>query len=386
MAKRPRRIAVVSTGRADYGPLFWVLKGLADRPECRLQLILMGGHFARGQGSTHRAVAADGFVPAAEIRTPPRGDSDAAIAASIGRSTVALGEALDRLRPDIIVILGDRYELLAVGAAATAFRIPLVHLHGGEATGALIDDAVRNSITKLSHLHLVAAKPYAERVARLGEQKWRIRVVGAPSLDHLAKTALPRAEPILARLGVSSDDRPLLMVTLHPVTLRRGETVKEAKALAAALRGLPVRAIVTAPNTDNEHRAVLSVLRGASSSTATIRSAASLGTAAYWALMRAADVVVGNSSSGLLEAPSLGVPTVNIGDRQKGRLRGRSVIDVRADPSAIRRGIRRALSPAFKARARTGVNPYGGPGASARIVEIILSEPLDRRLLEKPPA
>jgi UDP-hydrolysing UDP-N-acetyl-D-glucosamine 2-epimerase len=383
---RKRRIAVVSTGRADYGPLSAVLGRLARRPDVTLQLILMGGHFTRQQGSTHRAVRADGFVVSASIRTAPRGDDDLAIASSIGRSVTALGRAFGDLRPDLVVVLGDRYELLAVGVAATTFRIPIAHLHGGEATGAVIDDAVRNAVTKLSHLHLVAAKAYGDRVARLGEARWRIRVVGAPGLDQLTTLPLPPPAEVLRRLGVPDDDRPLLLVTQHPVTLRPGESAAAAQALARALSRSRVRVVVTGTNTDHESRAVRTALRHAASSTASVSYAPSLGTAAYWSVLRAADAVVGNSSSGLLEAPSFGIPTVNIGDRQRGRLRASSVIDVQASAAAIQRGITRALTPRFRARARRTRNPYGGAGASDRIVEILAREPLDRRLLEKAPA
>jgi UDP-hydrolysing UDP-N-acetyl-D-glucosamine 2-epimerase len=346
----------------------------------------MGGHFSREQGSTYRAVRADGFVPSAIIRTAPRGDDDLAIASSIGRSVMALGRAFADLRPDLVVVLGDRYELLAVSAAATAFRIPIAHLHGGEATGAVIDDSVRNAVTKLSHLHLVAANAYGDRVARLGEARWRIRVVGAPGLDHLTTLQLPPAAEVLTALGVPDDDRPLLVVTQHPVTLRPGESATEARALARALARSRVRVVVTGTNTDHEGRAIRTALRRAASPTASVSFAANLGTAAYWSLLRGADVVVGNSSSGLVEAPSFGIPTVNIGDRQRGRLRASSVIDVPADAAAIRRSIARALTPRFRALARRTRNPYGGPGASERIVEILVREPLDRRLLEKAPA
>ena len=383
-ARAPRRIAVVSTSRADYGLLQWVLRGLESSPRASLQLVLMGSHFSAAHGSTHRAVRADGFRPAAEIRTPPRGDTERAIARSIGHATVALADAFARLRPELVVVLGDRYELLAVGAVATIFRLPIVHVNGGETTEGAIDEAVRHAITKLSHLHLVAARPQAQRVASMGEERWRIRVVGATGLDHLARTALPPVADVLRALGLPADDgRPLFVVTHHPITLRPGASRAEARALARAISSFDARVVVTASNADPEHRAIAAELRAVVRRRATVRFATNLGTAAYWSLLRAADAVVGNSSSGLLEAPSFGTPVVNVGDRQRGRPRAANVVDVRPTATAIRAGIARVLTPTFRRTARRARNPYGGPGASERVVRILVSEPLGQRLLEK---
>jgi UDP-hydrolysing UDP-N-acetyl-D-glucosamine 2-epimerase len=374
---------VISTSRADYGLLYWVLRGLAASPRASLQLILMGSHFSVAHGSTHRAARADGFDVAAEIRAVPRGDSERAIARSIGEATIALADAFARLRPELVVVLGDRYELLAVGAAATIFRLPIAHLNGGETTEGAIDEAVRHAVTKLSHLHLVAARPQARRVAALGEERWRIRVVGAPGLDHLTRTKLPPAAEVLRDVGLPADDRPLFLVTQHPVTLRRGASRAEARALARAISSFDARVLVTASNADPEYRAIAAELRAISARRPTIRFAPNLGTAAYWSLLRAADAVIGNSSSGLLEAPSFGTPVVNVGDRQRGRLRAANVIDVGPTAVAIRAGITRALTPAFRRAARRARNPYGGPGASDRITRILTTEPLGPRLLEK---
>jgi len=294
-----------------------------------------------------------------------------------------MADALERLKPDLMVVLGDRYELLAATAAATAFRLPIAHLHGGESTEGLIDEAVRHAVTKLSHLHLVAARPYAERLVRMGEERWRVRIVGSPGLDHLARTELPHARDALRHIGMPDDDRPLLVVTQHPITLHPGESRREAKALARALGRIDARIVITAANADQEHRQVFDALRSLRNSRATVRFVATLGTATYWSLLREADALVGNSSSGLLEAPSFGTPVVNIGDRQRGRLRSANVIDVKPEAAAIERGIAKALTPTFRASARQSRNPYGAAGASDRIVRILTSIPIDRRLLQK---
>jgi UDP-N-acetylglucosamine 2-epimerase (non-hydrolysing) len=374
-----RRIAVVTTSRADYGLLYWVLRELQRDRRVRLQLIVTGMHFSPEHGSTYRRIRADGFVPAAEVRVDVGAGTEEDIARSTGRITAGVASAFARLRPELVVVLGDRYELLPVATVATLFRVPIAHLHGGEATEGLIDEAVRHAVTKLSHLHLVAARAYGERVRALGEEPWRIHVVGSPGLDHLRRTTLPPLAKTLAAIGLAIDDpRPLVLVTYHPVTLQPGQAVRQAGALARALAAIPARVVVTAPNADPEYRPVIRVLATLNGSRSEVRSVADLGSAAYLSLLKHADVMVGNSSSGLTEAPSLGLPVVNVGDRQRGRLRAANVIDVEPNAASIGRGIRRALSPAFRRQARGAKNPYGGPGASARIAELLATVPLVR--------
>lgn len=379
-----RRIAVVTTSRADYGLLYWVLRELERDPRVRLQLVVTGMHFSREHGSTYRRIRADGFVPAAEVRVDVGAGTEEDIARSTGRMTSGLARAFARLRPELVVVLGDRYELLPVASVATLFRVPIAHLHGGEATEGLIDEAVRHAVTKLSHLHLVAARPYAERVRAMGEEPWRIRVVGTPGLDHLRRTPLPPLAETLARIGLPIHDRrPLVLVTYHPVTLQAGQAARQARALARALAAVPARVVVTAPNADPEYRPIIRALSTLTRSRSEVRFVADLGSAGYLSLLKHADVMVGNSSSGLTEAPSFGLPVVNVGDRQRGRLRAANVIDVEPTAASIGRGVRRALSPAFRRRARAAKNPYGGPGASVRIAKLLASVPLDERLLTK---
>jgi UDP-hydrolysing UDP-N-acetyl-D-glucosamine 2-epimerase len=381
---RPRRLCVVTTSRADYGLLYWILRDLRGNPRVRLQLVVTGMHFSARHGRTYQDIRADGFKPAAEVRETVRSDSDRAVAEAIGRITIGTSRALARLRPDLIVILGDRYELLAVAAAATAFRIPVAHLHGGEATEGLIDEPVRNAITKLSHLHLVAAKPYGKRVVSMGEEPWRVRVVGSPGLDHLRRSTLPNGEDVLAEIGAGPAGlRPLFMVTLHPETLSRATSRRHARELVRALATFRARIVVTATNADQEHVSIFRELKKLDRSTNAVKFVSNLGSARYLAILREADVLVGNSSSGLTEAPSFGTPVVNIGDRQKGRLRAANVIDVPASAPQIRSAIRRALTPAFRRRARRARNPYGEPGASSRIAKILSTVRIDERLLRK---
>lgn len=379
-----RRIAVVTTSRSDYGHLYWVIRELRRDPRVKVQLIVTGMHFSKEHGSTYRRIRADGLAPVAEIRARLGDGSEEAIARSLGRMTSGLAEAFARLRPQLVVVLGDRYELLAVASVATVFRVPIAHLHGGEATEGLIDEQVRHALTKLSHLHLVAAHPYAARVRAMGEEPWRIHVVGAPGLDHLARTTLPSLANVLERLRLPGrDPRPLLLVTYHPVTLQPAASARHARALARALGTLASRAVVTAPNADPEYRPIIQALSTVRNTRSDVRFVADLGTPAYLSLLKHADALIGNSSSGLTEAPSFGTPVVNIGERQRGRLRGANVIDVEPTAASIRSGIERALRPSFRRRARAARNPYGGPGASARIARLLATLPLDARLLTK---
>lgn len=379
-----RKICVVTTSRADYGLMYWMLRELEADARVQLQLVVAGMHFSSPHGNTYRQIRAAGFVPAAEIRAIPRADSEEAIANAIGRTTIGLAAAFERLRPDLVVILGDRYELLAVASVATAFRTPIAHLHGGESTEGAIDDAIRHALTKLSHLHLVAAPAYGERVCGMGEQRWRVHVVGSPGLDHVTRSDLPAAADVLSELGVPANDpRPLFLVTLHPATLQRGAAGREARALVSALRHRPARIVVTAPNADQENGAISNAFDALHGRRILVKTVADLGSRRYLALMRSADVLIGNSSSGFTEAPSFGTPVVNIGDRQKGRLRARNIIDAPATVVGIDAAIGRALSAAFRRRATRAVNPYGGAGASARIARLLATVPLDDRLLQK---
>lgn len=380
-----RRIAVVTTSRADYGLLYWVLRELEADPRVTLQLIVAGMHFSRLHGYTAQRIRADGFRAAAEVRAVPRDDSDAAIASAIGRTTQLLGAELRRLRPDLLVVLGDRYELLGVVSAATVSRIPIAHLHGGESTTGAVDDAIRHAVSKLAHIHLVAAPEYARRLRALGEESRRIHVVGAPGLDHLRRTAIPDPDSVVRELSMPSDGRPLLVVAQHPATLERGATAREIRELVRAISRVDARIVVTAPNADQEHTEIFARIHRLLRRTSSVRFVADLGSARYLGLLRAADVLIGNSSSGLVEAPSLGIPVVNVGPRQGGRLRAANVIDVASEASAINRAIARALTPAFRSRARRARNPYFRAGASRRIARILASFPLDGILLKAIP-
>lgn len=361
----------------------WVLRDLMDDRRVRLQLIIAGAHYSRRQGRTFRTILRDGLRPAAQI-TAWAAEDDEQIASTIGRMTVGFARAFRRLRPDIVLLLGDRSELLAAATAATVFRIPIAHLHGGETTLGATDEAVRNAITKLSHLHLVSADAHRDVVRQLGEQSWRIRVVGAPGLDHLTRTPLPSSRSVLERLAIPvTDQRPLFLVTFHPATLEPGAAETATKNLLRAIAHFRARVVITAPNTDPEHRQIYELLRRFQPRGTLVRFVATLGSAAYLSLLKSANVVIGNSSSGLVEAPSFGTPVVDVGSRQLGRLRAENVLHVPANSESIRQGIAKALTPRFVQGARKSHNPYYRRGSSKRIARILASVALDQRLLQK---
>lgn len=359
-----RRIAVLTSGRQDFGILRSTCHALHAAPDLELLLLVGGMHLDERHGATVRLIEAEQLPIAA--RLAPSADEPAAAAASMLTSVAA---ALERLRPEALLLVGDRSETLAAGVAAQLARVPLVHLHGGEETEGAIDNAFRHALTKLSHLHLVSHVEHARRVVQMGEPGDSVHVVGAPGLDNLHRSDLPDATSLAATLGLELRP-PVVVVTHHPTTLG-GAAADEARALLAALARFDATFVITQPNNDAGAGAIvplLSAFAAGRRGRATLQPA--LGEARYFGLMRVADAMIGNSSSGLIEAPIVRLPVVNIGDRQKGRLRGANVVDVPADAEAIAAGLRRALDPAFRA-GLAAESPYGDGHSAARIVSIL---------------
>lgn len=377
-----RTIGVVTGGRSDYGGYLPILRKIQAEPEFRLHLIVAGMHLASEFGRTVETIEADGFEVGECVEMLLASDTPQGIAKSIGLGTIGFAQAYARFRPDILLVVGDRFEMHAAVVAALPFTIPVAHVHGGELTQGALDDALRHSITKLSHLHFVAMEEYGRRVIQMGEEPWRVVVCGAPSLDNLHTVTLLGREELTARYGLALNAAPLL-VTYHPVTLEYEETERQVRALLSALRasGLPV--VFTAPNADTNGRIIIGLIQDFVGSSPSAWLVPNLGTQAYWSLMRHAAAMVGNSSSGIVEAPSFGLPVVNIGSRQEGRVRAENVIDVGNDADEILEAIRLAGSPEFRARLRGLTNPYGDGRAAEMIVNRLRDIPLDRSLIVK---
>ena len=377
-----RTIGVVTVARSDYGIYLPVLRQIQADSDLRLHLFVSGMHLSPEFGLTVRAIEADGFEVGERVEMLLSSDSPEGIAKSIGLGTIGFAQAYARYRPDILLVLGDRFEMYAAALAALPFKIPVAHIHGGEVTHGAIDDALRHSITKLSHLHFVATETYARRVAQLGEEPWRITVSGAPGLDNLHAIRLLTIEELGARYSLCLQPPPLL-VTFHPASLEHEQTEWQIGELLAALDDAGLPAVFTLPNADTGGRVIHRMIAEYVGERPSAWLVDNLGTQAYFSLMAVAAAMVGNSSSGIIEAPSLGLPAVNIGTRQAGRVRGANVIDVGYERAAILEGIRQAVRPEFRESLRQMQNPYGCGRASGKIVERLKTVPLDDNLILK---
>ena len=377
-----RRIGVVTTSRADYSSLLPVLHAIQADPELDLLLFVGGMHLAPEFGLTVKEIEAEGFPIAERIEMTPTSDVPEAVARAIGCGVSGFAQSLSRCRPDILVVNGDRYELLAVACAALVLGIPLAHISGGDLTEGAIDNQVRYALTKLSHLHFVAMETHAERVRQVGEEPWRVFLTGEPALDLLSELKLLSREELADSLGIKLAP-PVVVVTFHPTTVSETPVIEQVESLLAALDHLPATLVFTHPNADAGHRHIVDRLHAFVQEHPRSALFFNLGHRRYYSLLALADAMVGNSSSGIWEAPSFSLPAVNVGERQQGRTRAGNVIDVRFDADAISKAIQRALQPQFRGSLHGMRNPYGDGHASRRIVEELKRVPLDHRLLQK---
>jgi UDP-hydrolysing UDP-N-acetyl-D-glucosamine 2-epimerase len=376
-----RTIAVVTSSRADYSHLYWPLRELAANPQLDLKLIAMGPHLSPEFGCTVAEIEKDGFAVAARIECLLSSDSDVGMAKTIGLATLSLADCLGQMRPDLLLLIADRYEMLAPASVALALRIPVAHIEGGEVSEGAIDDAVRNALTKLSHIHFTSTHLARSRVIAMGEEDWRVHRAGAPSLDHLRRSTLKTREEVEKELGIHLD-RPTILVAFHPATIAR-DTTREADALFSALATLEEQLLFCYPNADAGSRELLDRSQLFIQQHGNARIFINLNPVSYWSLLRCADLLLGNSSSGIMEAASFGLPAVNIGIRQRGRARGRNVLDAEATESSILDRICTARSREFRCSLAGMENPYGDGHAAERIAEVIASVPLTEELLMK---
>lgn len=380
-----RRIAVVTTSRADYSHLYWPLKLMQAHPDVDLQLIVMASHLSPEFGATVAEIERDGFPIAARIESLLSSDSDVGMAKSIGVAVLSLADALGAMRPDLLLLIADRYEMLAPAAVALSLRIPIAHIEGGEISEGAIDDAVRNALTKMSHIHFTSTEAARARVIAMGEEPWRAHRAGAPSLDHLRRSRLMTREEVEARCGVDLE-KPALLVAYHPVTLEQDTTV-EAAALFAALEQIAAEGdaqiLFCYPNADAGSRRLIDRTRRFLEEHPRGKMFVNLDAVTYWSLLRQAAAMIGNSSSGIMETASFALPTVNVGLRQKGRERARNVLDAEPDAAAIGARVAEARSEAFRKSLAGMTNPYGDGHAAERIVEVLTTLPLGPQLLIK---
>ena len=366
-----RKICVVTGTRAEYGLLRWVMQEITDDPDLELQLLVTGMHLSPDFGLTYKEIENDGFHINHKVEMIGYLDDPVAISESIALGIRGCSIALDQLNPDIILVLGDRFEIFSAAIAAMTARIPIAHIHGGEITEGLIDEAIRHSITKMSHVHFVAALEYGQRVVQLGENPKTVHQVGGLGIDSISRLKLLNKAELEKSLGINFLDR-VLVITFHPVTLENQTSKAQMSELLDALSILrDTTLIFTLPNADTGGRVIIELIEKFVKTHKNSHSFASLGQINYFSCLQFADGVVGNSSSGLLEAPSFRIGTINIGNRQQGRLKSTSVIDCEPSSGDISRSIKKLYSTEFQNSLVSAENPYGYPGASKKIVKTI---------------
>lgn len=372
-----RRVCVVTGTRAEFGLLQRLMDLIQDHEALELQVIATGMHLSPEFGLTYREIEAAGFSIDRKIECLLSADTSSAVAKSMGLGLIGFADAYAALQPDLLVVLGDRFEILSAVSAALVSRIPVAHLHGGETTEGAFDEGIRHAITKMSHLHFVAADEYRNRVIQLGEQPERVFRVGGLGVDNITRLPLLSREALEESLGCTMARRNLL-ITFHPVTLEQATSEQQMQELLAALAVLPdTRLIFTLPNADTDSRVLIRMVQDFVATHEQARAYTSLGQLRYLSLMREVDAVVGNSSSGLAEAPSFRIGTINIGDRQRGRLKADSVIDCPPEREAIGQALAQLYSEDFQTSLAGVRNPYGEGGAAEHILRVISDYPLD---------
>jgi GDP/UDP-N,N'-diacetylbacillosamine 2-epimerase (hydrolysing) len=378
-----KSVCVVTGTRAEYGLLRLLLKEISLSKNINLQLLVTGSHLSENHGFTHREIEADGFPIDWKVNMLDDGNDAVALTKAMGKALAGFADAYAALKPDILVLVGDRYEILMAAVAAMMASIPIAHIHGGEVTEGAIDEAIRHSITKMAHLHFVATEEYKVRVIQLGEDVGRVYLVGGLGVDSIKKISLLSKYELEAKIDFKFGRRNLL-VTFHPITLEHESIEFQIDELLAALSTLDdTHIIFTMPNADPQSDLIRNKLYQFAATRANTKVYESLGQLNYLSTIPFVDAVVGNSSSGLLEVPSFKKPTINIGSRQNGRLKASSVIDCSAQRGSIIGALKLAYSSEFRDVVKNTINPYGTGGASKLIAEIIERINVDGLLVKK---
>ncbi|MFT5926920.1 MAG: UDP-hydrolyzing UDP-N-acetyl-D-glucosamine 2-epimerase [Candidatus Azotimanducaceae bacterium] len=373
-----RRILIFTGTRAEYGLLFWLLKEIQASDSLALQIVATGSHLSPEFGLTYQQIESDGFAIDEKCEILLSSDTPVGVLKSMGLATISLAESFSRLSPDVLVILGDRFEALAAAQTALILKIPILHIHGGELTEGAYDDAIRHSITKMSTYHCTTTEEHRRRVIQMGEKPDRVKNVGAPGLDHVSKTALMSSEELSASISFRLD-RPFFLITYHPETMSKRGAIDDFGHLLTALDCFSDHQIVfTYPNADEGGRQIIALIDDyVATSGGRVVGVPSLGQVRYLSAMKHCRLVIGNSSSGIIEAPSFHVPTINVGNRQKGRAAAASVIHCDVERDAIVRSIRLGLSETFRNDELVYANPYGRGDASGQIRKVLETMVLD---------
>ena len=366
-----RKICIITGSRAEYGLLRLVMHEILRSPQLELQTIVSGTHLSKEFGHTFKEIENDGFIIDKKIKVLESSDTALAICKSMGNSLISFSRALSELNPSLILVLGDRFEIFSAVSAALVLKIPVAHIHGGETTEGAFDEALRHSITKMSHIHFVANEEYCKRVIQLGENPSRVFNFGGLGVDNISRLKMMNKKELEIALNLKFAKRNLL-ITFHPVTLDKDSSAFQFNELLKVLKKLKnTRLIFTYPNADTDGRIIIKMIQEFTKNNPYASAFKSLGQLKYLSCINQVDAIVGNSSSGLTEVPSLKKGTINIGDRQKGRIQAKSIINCDSKEESISNAIDKLYSKAFKLSLRKVINPYGNGGASKKIVNIL---------------
>ena len=381
MIRNLRKLCVVTGSRAEYGLLFWLMKEIQAVPEFELQIIVTGMHLSSEFGLTYQEIETDGFKINQKVEMLLSSDSPSAISKSTGLGIIGFADAFNNLNPDLIIVLGDRYEILAASIAAMFTNIPIAHIHGGETTQGAYDEAIRHSITKMSWWHFVAADEYKNRVIQLGEDPKRVFNVGGMGVDSIKKSNLLSKQNLEKKLKFKFGTKNLL-VTFHPITLEKDTSQRYFKNLLECINRLKnINIIFTFTNSDTNGQVInLMIDKYVNDNIKNSIAFISMGHLNYLSTLKFVDGVVGNSSSGLLEAPTFNIGTINIGDRQRGRLKAESIIDCNPDQNSITSAIEKLYTDDFQNKLKSTKNPYGEGKATEKIMDILKSQSLPNNL------
>ncbi|MEF9934207.1 UDP-N-acetylglucosamine 2-epimerase [Clostridium sp.] len=365
-----KKVLVVTGTRAEYGLLYWTMKEIEKSDKLSLHIVATGTHLSKDYGQTIEVIKSDGFKVDYEIEMDIESDSYASIVKSMAKELSSLADIFEELKPDVLLILGDRYEIFIAATCAMMFNVPIVHMNGGEVTEGAIDEQIRHAITKMSHVHLTGAEVYRHNVIKMGEEPWRVHNIGQAGVENIIKLPLLNGDEIRKELGINNTKK-IFLVTYHPVTLEEGSLVSDMENLLTALEEFDENIVFTYPNADKGSNVIIDMIkRFCEKDNAYLFN--SLGQIRYLSLMKECSVVIGNSSSGIIEAPMFKKPTVNIGTRQKGRYKCRNIIDTGTNYIDIKIGINKALFDKEFLRCLMGIdNPFGAGNVSEQVVSIL---------------
>jgi GDP/UDP-N,N'-diacetylbacillosamine 2-epimerase (hydrolysing) len=378
-----KKICVVTSSRADYGLLKWVIKGLKQSKKIELSLIVTGSHLSKKHGLTYKEIIKDEIKIDKKLNLDLTNDTDFSITRAMGNLMIKLSNSYRQIKPDLLLILGDRYEIFSAASCAMMFKIPIVHIHGGEITEGSIDDAIRHSITKMSHIHFVASEVYKKRIIQLGESKEKVYNVGGLGIDALKKIKFLSKSQIEKKLNFKLKNKNIL-ITYHPVTLEKNSSKDHINEIFKALNEFPeIGIIFTFPNADQDSKVLFSEIKKYSRTRKNVRVYGSMGQNLYFSTLKKVDGVLGNSSSGIIEVPFFKKGTINIGNRQTGRLKASSIIDCEPKYNEIKKALDTLFSNQFQKELKNIKNLYGNGGASNKIVKILEDLPLEKLLFKK---